>query len=107
MVDLRGQVVLAARIEIAAHHWHRPNVTEAQQMSQLGQSRRFDGGQPLPVHADQRTFAGYVGTSNVPKAYRNIRVADRESRRLEVGAAITEPRPKPIRQGLLDALRLL
>jgi hypothetical protein len=64
-------------------------------------------GQPLPVHADQRTFAGYVGTSNVPKAYRNIRVADRESRRLEVGAAITEPRPKPIRQGLLDALRLL
>ncbi len=41
MVDLPGAGRPAARIEIAAHHWHRPNVTEAQQMSQLGHFRKF------------------------------------------------------------------
>ena len=63
MVDLRGQVVLAARIEIAAHHWHRPNVTEAQQMSQLGQSRRFG---PPPMTSGlprKRTPSRTVGMS--------------------------------------------
>jgi hypothetical protein len=40
--ETRARAVLAARIEIAAHHRRRPNVTEAQQMSQLGQSRRSE-----------------------------------------------------------------
>jgi hypothetical protein len=82
MVDLRGQVVLAARIEIAAHHWHRPNVTEAQQMSQLGQSRRF-GPPPmtsgLPPEADTVTDGRHV--SKVPIVLQKSKIERRRKSR--------------------------
>jgi hypothetical protein len=40
MVDLPGAGRPGGEIEIAAHHWHRPNFTEAQQMSHLGQNQK-------------------------------------------------------------------
>src|SRR5213592_46850 len=74
-----GGITKAPPEERGGNRYVLPNATAPH----LGSTNRvvLTVGQPLPVHPDQWTFAEYVVTSNVPNADRNIRLADRESRR--------------------------
>ena len=74
-----GGITKAPPDERGGNRYVLPNATAPH----LGSTNRvvLTVGQPLPVHPDQWTFAEYVVTSNVPNADRNIRLADRESRR--------------------------